>query len=238
VKIGHIYQYLYQILCGAHPNQNIFHDEWLCLKDIHADLRKTAQLIEGKTLDVGCGNKPYVTWFPNAKTYIGLDIGNNRVANYLVEENQTWAFADSEFDSIVSFQTFEHVKDIELVKTEIRRVLKPGGIFCATIPFIAYEHGAPNDYRRFSREGAKQLFPDFEVIRVVPDGRFGSTTGTLILRWIRISVTQKFRLIWYVALPAWIIFTAFVNVCGWLLDKIDGTGNFYHNVLVLARKVG
>jgi len=240
MQLVRFYRMVYDRFCGRHPKQNIMHDEWLALKDLHSDFRKIALHIKGKVLDVGCGSKPYASWFSKATQYIGIDIGENMIADCLVEENQAWPFSDSEFDSVVSFQTFEHIKNIRVVQNEIIRVHKPQGVLCLTIPFIAYEHGAPSDFRRFSKEGIKQLFPNYEIIKVIPQGRFGSTVGTLFLRWIRISMqnSKAKRLLWGLLLPAWIAFTTFINVCGWLWDKIDKTNNFYHNVLILARKCG
>jgi len=238
MNLSRVYNTIYNVCCGCHPNQNIFHDEWLCLKDIHADLRKYAHNIKGKTLDVGCGSKPYAHWFPNVGEYIGLDVGDNPIADCLVAENQTWPFPDSAFDSIVSFQAFEHIRDIKIVQSEICRVMKPHGIICLTVPFIAYEHAAPSDYRRVSKYGIQHFFPDYEIIEVLPQGAFGSATGTLLLRFVRISMrrTRATRILWTLLLPAWMLFTAIINVFGWLFDKLDKTGNFYHNVLLVARK--
>jgi SAM-dependent methyltransferase len=232
-----IYNIIYNECCGCHPNQNIFHDEWLCLKDINSDLIKYAHYIKGETLDVGCGSKPYAHWFPMAN-YIGLDLGDNPQADYLVGENQRYPFPDSYFDSIVSFQVFEHIRDIELAQSEINRVLKPHGIICLTVPFISYEHGAPSDYRRVTKHGIQHFFPNYEIIKVVPEGGFGSAVGTLLLRFIRVSMkrTRESRMLWVLLLPVWILLTAVINVFGWLFDKLDKTDDFYHNVLLLARK--
>ena len=43
-------------------------------------------------------------------------------------------FDDSTFDCIVNNQVFEHVEDIDAVLSEVRRVLKPGGILLSLFP--------------------------------------------------------------------------------------------------------
>jgi len=234
------YRTIYDACCGRHPDQNIFHDEWLCLRDIHADLRTYAHHVTGRTLDVGCGSKPYASWFTGVGEYVGLDVGDNPAADFLVAEDQEWPFPDSAFESVVSFQALEHVRDIGLAQREISRVVRPRGIICLAVPFIAYEHAAPSDYRRYSKDGIRLLFPDFEIIEVVTQGAFGSATGTLLLRFVRAAMqrTRVTRALWMPLLPAWMLFTALVNAWGWLFDKLDGTGRFYHNVLLLARKPG
>lgn len=240
MKLEQLYNKLYGFCCGFHPYQNLLHEEWLSLKDLHTDLHNSAYYIKGQTLDVGCGIKPYANWFPKVTEYFGLDIGNNQTADYLVVENQTWPLSNSAFDSVVSFQAFEHIKDLELVKREINRVLKPHGLLCLSVPFIAYEHGVPSDYRRVSQFGIAKFFPEYKIIKVLPEGGFGSTVGTLFLRMIKISMkkTKVTQRLWFILLPGWIILTVIINTLGWLLDKLDRTGNFYHNVLLIARKPG
>ena len=43
-------------------------------------------------------------------------------------------FDDRYFDFVVSNQVFEHVENLDLVLTEIKRVLKPGGMLLALFP--------------------------------------------------------------------------------------------------------
>ena len=43
-------------------------------------------------------------------------------------------FADESFDAICSNQVFEHVENLDLVLSEIARVLKPGGVLLAIYP--------------------------------------------------------------------------------------------------------
>lgn len=233
-----IYTKIYSSLSGSHPNQNILHDEWLSLKDINGDIKGLSPQVRGKVLDVGCGSKPYSGWFTRASKYIGLDVWNNPIADIIVKENQKWPVANSSIDSVVSFQTFEHIKDTGFVLNEINRVLKPGGIVLLTIPFIAYEHGAPSDYQRYTQNGIRQLFPKYHNTKVITQGGLGSCSGTIMLRFIRISMNlnAKRKLLWQFLLPIWIPFTLIINVIGSIVDKIDKTGCFYPNVLILTKK--
>lgn len=43
-------------------------------------------------------------------------------------------FADNTFDKIICSEVLEHLPDYEGALTEIRRILKPGGLFCASVP--------------------------------------------------------------------------------------------------------
>jgi ubiquinone/menaquinone biosynthesis C-methylase UbiE len=43
-------------------------------------------------------------------------------------------FADNTFDKIICSEVLEHIQDYEGVLKEIERILKPGGLFCASVP--------------------------------------------------------------------------------------------------------
>jgi SAM-dependent methyltransferase len=52
----------------------------------------------------------------------------------VVAPNDALPFDDHSFDMVVSFAVLEHLADPEFAASEIRRVLKPGGWFCAWTP--------------------------------------------------------------------------------------------------------
>ncbi len=43
-------------------------------------------------------------------------------------------FADNTFDKVICSEVLEHIPDYEAALCEINRVLKPGGLFCASVP--------------------------------------------------------------------------------------------------------
>jgi SAM-dependent methyltransferase len=169
---------------------------YFTLKGLYDHIRKWASLhISGKTLDVGCGSKPYRSLFPNATEYIGMDIEESReiTVNDDVDvffDGQTFPFEDNSFDSIVCTEVLEHVfKPYEFL-LEIHRVLKPGGKALLTSPFVWIEHGKPYDYARYTSFGLKHLVETcgFSVVKQeksIPDIR---------------AVFQMFNIYWYIKL--------------------------------------
>lgn len=71
---------------------------------------------------VGCDVSPAVQRNPN------LD------SAFIIKPGKPLPFPDNHFDLIVSRYVLEHVEDGGFVAKELRRVLKPGGHFCAITP--------------------------------------------------------------------------------------------------------
>ncbi|MCX7927267.1 MAG: class I SAM-dependent methyltransferase [Candidatus Omnitrophica bacterium] len=110
----------------------------------------------GKILNIGSKNCSYS---PNV---INLDIA--KLPNVdIVADAHFLPFRESSFDGVIITAVLEIVKDPQAVIREIERILKPGGIVLATLPFLQPYHPDPTDYHRFTIEGVKLLFNNFEV---------------------------------------------------------------------------
>jgi SAM-dependent methyltransferase len=232
------YRALYQALCGVHPDLRPWHSQWLAGSIVYQELRSALAQVGGDVLDVGCGSKPYERWVSGARRYVGVDVAAGPTVDALIEPGRSWPLEDSSFDTVLCTQVLEHAADVEHTLAEIARVLRPGGALIVTAPFIYNQHDA-HDYRRFSVRGLSHLLaPRFEIVDVTAQGGVGSSLGILLLNWIELSMTSsRSRLAAFMALlPAWLALCAAVNACGWALDRIDGTGACYGNVLVRARK--
>ena len=87
----------------------------------------------GIMLDVGCGMKPYESLLkPPGSRYLGTDwpvtmdgsYGNRTRADFF-SDSMVLPFRESTFDTIISTQMLEHVRQPEVVIPEMARVLKP-----------------------------------------------------------------------------------------------------------------
>ena len=67
-------------------------------------------------------------------------------------------FPDSSFDAVLCFNALYIVDNPEALAREVHRILKPGGAWYVSSPFIANEMPEPHDYRRFTGEGLGRLF--------------------------------------------------------------------------------
>jgi len=116
--------------------------------------------VTGKTLDIGCGTKPYVHLYRSTE-YVGLEIDTpqnreNKNADFYYDGNY-FPFDDASFDSVVANEVFEHVFNPDEFLNETLRILKPEGMILLTMPFVWDEHEQPYDFARYSSFGIKAL---------------------------------------------------------------------------------
>jgi len=133
----------------------------------------------GRVLDVGAGQCEMRQFFQGLR-YLGTDSAVGDAAwDYskldVVSNVLRMPFPDGTFDAAINFWVAEHVRDPVSMVGEIARLLKPGGLFLAFVPFVVHEHQVPNDYYRFTRFGAAALLEDngFDEVEVLPDSSVG-----------------------------------------------------------------
>jgi len=95
-------------------------------------------------LDLGCGDGSLTVALDALKltaadvSAVALDRARTRLAaeDRLVElePDAPLPFGDGEFDLVFSAETIEHVRDVQLLLSEARRVLAPGGTLALTTP--------------------------------------------------------------------------------------------------------
>jgi SAM-dependent methyltransferase len=209
-------------------------------KGLYQHIRALAAEIRGKTLDVGCGRKPYESLFPSSE-YIGLEIDTpenrkNKKADVYYDGNR-FPFANAEFDSVVINEVFEHVFRPDDFLSEVRRVLKPGGALLMTVPFVWDEHETPSDYARYSSYGLSAILGKHgfrvEVLRKsIDDIRvvFQLLTGYIYKK----TVTQSAPLNALLTLLLISPFNLLGELFGIFLPKNE---DLYLDNVVLARKV-
>jgi ubiquinone/menaquinone biosynthesis C-methylase UbiE len=137
-----------------------------------------------RVLDLGCGEGRHVisAYLEQNVDAVGVDLnladlktarskfeefaqGGRTQSSFSLSSANALAlpFADNSFDKIICSEVLEHIPDYQGALKEIDRVLKPGGLFCASVPrhwpekicwaFSAAYHQVPGGHLRIFRSG-------------------------------------------------------------------------------------
>lgn len=113
-------------------------------------LRKYAH---GTLLDLGCGKAPLYGTYRNLVDGITcVDWPQSRHGTDHVDLswdlNRPLPLADDSFDTILLTDVLEHIASPESLCREVARLLRPGGVLIAGVPFLYPIHEEPYDYWR------------------------------------------------------------------------------------------
>ncbi len=210
-------------------------------RGLHKAILDLSPAVGGSVLDLGCGKKPYESLFSKATSYTGVDIevSGHDHADSKVDvfyDGKTLPFPDESFDSVVSFEVFEHVFNIEELLGEVLRVLKPGGRFLLTIPFAWEEHEAPYDFARYTSFGIEHVLlkVGFEGVRIVKSSTAVLAMAQLFIAYLAKYVSPQARLA-AIAFQLLVIFP--LNVVSGLVNAVlPKQYGFFCNCVVVCEK--
>ena len=212
---------------------------FLSRKSIWEAMVSVSTQIKGKTLDVGCGTKPYAEIFKCAD-YIGMEydspISRAKGLADTYYDGKKFPFSDNSFESLISNQVLEHVFNPEEFLQECNRVLKPGGIFVLSVPFVWEEHEQPYDFGRYSSFGLSHICQKngFEIL-----DQKRLNTGILAISQLTASHLYKstIRLPFIVRQTILSIFCPIIFLMGYFLAKITPKNDdlFLDNFFVLKK---
>lgn len=127
-----------------------------------------------RILDIGCGPRGSLEWADMAAERVGLDslakeymkLGADRhKMTYVDSGAEDIPFSTAHFDAAFSFNSLDHVRDLDLTLVEIKRVVKHGGTFLL-ITELGHEPTA-TEPQTFSFEILDRFMPEFGVLSSV-----------------------------------------------------------------------
>jgi SAM-dependent methyltransferase len=110
-------------------------------------IRGSSCLAQGLVLDVGSRNRRYDSFLTGARKIIAVDLKPESGKDVIAADARALPFGREVFDAVVSFEVFEYVLDMPRVIKEVARVLKPGGVFIFSVPFLDPVHGDVDNVR-------------------------------------------------------------------------------------------
>lgn len=139
--------------------------------------------ITGRVLDAGGGidAKYKSIIISKAEEYICFDIKSGGNVD-IVGDVLNMPFQEEDFDTVICNQVLEHVPEPEKLIAESYRVLKSGGHFILTAPFLSPIHADLGDFFRYTKEGLEFMFKkyNFDVIKAQPYGGLFSVIYSFI----------------------------------------------------------
>jgi SAM-dependent methyltransferase len=160
---------------------NISYRRWLlnqCLAK-HSDVFSRTSVV----LDVGgkreIGSKGYQYPAESFGTWTYLNIDATTKPDIVADATEI-PLPDESVDVVVCTEVLEHLATPALCVDEIWRVLKPGGGFIGSAPFVFPVHGDPSDYYRYTESGLRFLLQKFSVVNIEPMGGSLGTMGLLL----------------------------------------------------------
>jgi len=140
------------------------------------DAMAAGQPFSGRVLNAGCGEGSYCPW-------IETQAGVTRVDNIDVSvppDFQQWhpdprhhveigsltslPYADATFDAALCTEVIEHIPDHESAARELARVLRPGGILIASVPYRPAPYDPNHARADYSLEEFRALLGDAGLI--------------------------------------------------------------------------
>src|SRR4051794_20314180 len=118
--------------------------------------------VEGAALDLGCGDGR-LTPSLRARRIVGADVSEvalerarTRLKELEIElvpltPDRALPFPDNSFDLVLCAETIEHVVDVQVLLSEVRRVLTPGGRLAISTPAHGRMTGLSMLLRGFER---------------------------------------------------------------------------------------
>lgn len=158
-------------------------------------------ILKGRVLDFGGGRKAgYLHLLRFDGPIDSLNIDARVDPTLLHDANKPFPIADAAYDTIISFNTLEHVRRDEFALSELVRILKPGGCLHIVVPFLYRVHGSPSDYHRHTAFWWEAALEDLGIpshkSRVEPIMWGRMTTAFSILEYSRLRFLRR--------LPHWV----------------------------------
>lgn len=205
-------------------------------------IKEFAPQISGSVLDFGCGSKPYENLFINSDEYIGCDVqvsGHNHQDSKIdyFFDGKKLPFTDGRFDTVVSFEVFEHVFNLSEILKEINRVTKKSGMLLISIPFAYGEHEVPYDFARYTSFGITEILKEsgFQVIEYKKTTTHFLAICQLLISYLVQNVAPKKNRYYYI-FQIMIIFPITVIAYG-LNSILPKNYDLFCNSIILAKKI-
>ncbi|MEO0119271.1 MAG: methyltransferase domain-containing protein [candidate division WOR-3 bacterium] len=126
-------------------------------------------VLNGTILDLGGSKKSgYHELLKGVHKIITANIDPETGCDLIFDIQDPFPIKDNEIDHVICLNVLEHVFRFQNVFPEVFRVLKKGGNFILTVPFMYQIHNSPDDFFRYTKSSLSRLLKDngFKIIKI------------------------------------------------------------------------
>ena len=197
-------------------------------------VKEYMMLFDGSLLDVGCGQMPYRKMITEANkkitSYMGLDLKSSSIHDTSVADlhwdGKTIPLENEVVNCAMATEVLEHSFEPEQTLNEINRVMKKGGTFFFTVPFVWPLHEVPYDAYRYTPFSLKRHLENtnFSNIEIKSLGGWHTSFGQMLGLWAKESQLSgnKKKLAIYFA----------KKIIPWLLKNDLKENTFKHHTMI------
>ncbi len=215
--------------------QTPLHPQWLVYLGETSVKQATATQVQGRVLDIGCGDG----WLADALTeevdYVGFDYPVTVDKGYrghasVLGSADALPFVEGAFDTVAMLDVLEHLAHPSVAVGEAHRVLRPGGRLIVHVPFMYPLHDVPHDFQRWTRMGLELLVESsgFEIRECGPTGEPLATAAAMqSIGLARAVLDVMVRKTWSILLlPLLVLGIPVTNLIGWALSRLLPDNDF------------
>jgi SAM-dependent methyltransferase len=143
-------------------------------------------------------------------------------------------FKDGDVDGFVCDNVLEHVENPERAVSEMKRIMKVGAVGYISTPFQYPFHSSPSDYTRWTEQGLRLLFKEFEIVEIgARAGYFSTLTVVLCYGLSALFSFGSERLYWILLNLSLLLFfpLKFLDVIGNRLPLAAHTASVFYCVI-------
>ena len=116
-------------------------------------------------LDIGSkdyGNTQNFRSIIEHKNYVGIDMEAGKNVDHVIDLTKTIEpLQENFFDLILCCSVIEHVEYPWIFADNVAKLSTKGGLLYIAVPFVWKFHGYPNDYYRYTHNGVKKIFKEY-----------------------------------------------------------------------------
>ncbi len=124
-------------------------------------------VLDGAILDIGGSKRSgYHELIKGNHIITTVNINPEYECDLVFDIQGKFPLEDEKYDSIISLNVFEHIYNFHNAFRESNRVLKIGGKFIISTPFMFNIHGSPDDYFRYTKSSLIRILKENDFVDI------------------------------------------------------------------------